>query len=1434
MSAMKKIIYLSFALCAFVFLSVKSENVNYRFRKLSVDNGLPHTDVLSIKSDSRGLLWLGTKGGLVRYDGLRMHTFLYQNNPKKNVNYNRISTICVTNTDDIFVSSEGGLQKFNTRLSAYQALKFRNAADTVLAQMNSANIMVDRQDNLWLYDGPMLMKLIMAEDSVLSVTSFTKKFSFPNGSVFFDVKEDAVGNIWCGTSRGLFCITLNDRNGTFKSMFRINSRKWDDNMMNTVNAFNFDNTGKIWAVNQDGVMVISLKNNIEGDYMVSGLDTYKFRTYCTSDKFEFENLVQVDGIEIDESNCAWIQSRNGLIRFELSGYKNTPEIMLFQNNPDNAASISGNSIIDLYLDKNQVLYIGSWNAGLNILDIRQKRFGIIQKEMLPPGIVNKSFFVRSIYEARDGNVWIGTQNDGVIIYNPQDGTYKNLELQFGKRFIVSNAVVYSFLEDEYGSMWIGTSNGLYRYHVQNKTVDSYFSGSANSTLANNLVSVLKEDHLGRIWAGSWQNGLTRIEILKEGLVFKRFNTTQNTEGLTSDKINDICVDHEKRELLVSTSKGLHRFIFGMDGEILEIIPYQIKVNKAGSLASEYIWPIQKQNDSTYWLGTLGGGLSKFVLRGHNDYFATNYTVLQGASTNDVEGLLYDAAGYLWVSGKGVSRFDIKNENFQHFDKEDGLQSNVFKVNASAKGKSGLFYFGGTHGLNFFKPSEIQNSTFNPYVLITDLSVHNELIVPEKEKNGQRILQSDITFTSNITLNYKNNNFILSFASMQLVNPDKNRFKYKLENYDDDWIITNSGQSSAFYSNLPRGKYTFKVQGTNNDGVWSDKTDQLLITIVPPWHKTYLAYVIYLLLTLLLLYYLRLYAGTYLRLKHDVESHEEMTRRKDEIYQMKLRFFTNISHEFRTPLTLIISPLEKLLSKEPERAERKEYYYMMKKNSERMLYLVNELMDFRKIETGKTRLMASYSDFSAFVENICSGFIAYADQEKLIFTRNVPFAGLLWFDKAQTEKIVYNLLSNAFKNTLAGGKITVAVHDAPGTELKPYFKDYLLVGEMDKSVDYVQLVVQDTGIGISKQSLESVFDRFFQIENTDRHLGSGVGLAMVKSLVLLQKGFIVLSSERDSGTEFIIGFRKGDAHLDQEDKIDDIGLYQGLDPKDLEVTDEPIGSSLGTDETHSEVHRILLVEDNDQLRKFIKAELSTTYQVVEAVNGEDALHLVTDLMPDLIVTDVMMPIMDGIEFTKRVKNNIETSHIPVIMLTARSAVDQQVEGMEAGADIYLTKPLSIRLLELNVKNMLDKLTVLKSRFGHEALTEARTLFLNQKDQKFMDKVIVIIEKNIDNEQFSVDDLAIEAGMGRTRFFQKIKALTNMSPRELIRSIRIKKAAQLLVVHDLTITEVKDMVGIGSMSYFIKSFKEIFEQTPAQYVKEHTNMEQNKIDITKKGY
>lgn len=1053
----------------------------------------------------------------------------------------------------------------------------------------------------------------------------------------------------------------------------------------------------------------------------------------------------------------------------------------------------------------------------------------------------RSNFLRGILVDRDQNIWVTTTNRGVTKIRRSSPLFHNYPIEgevTGRAIKRIKNQDYLFISRSRTSA--NSDNDLLLIAINpdqlsTPSVQQVPLGITGKVSNPSQALVTRSNNIflgqGTLWVGSWHDAVVGIPLnAKSGLPdpqgFTRLKPDpDNPNNTLSGWSTTALWEDENRNLWVGTrGGGLNKIDLKIPyGDKGSVTQYRHVKHDSASVSNDMIWWNLWPRDSNSFYLITASGIDLFENDRFHHFFRNKNSMtlhqhssgrlfigttaglfepvahkaggfrkisIEPLDTYGVSNISEDGEGRLWITNLlGLVCYDLRNGNVTIFTERDDMR---FSHDWIGKTSSELIITSDAHGFTLFDPRMFQVETKGPRVLITNLLVKNQnAIIADSVGPNHFTIDRNITILSGLTLDHRNNHFTLEFSAMEFNAPEKNRYRYKLEGYDDDWIETDWKSRTATYTNLTAGEYTFKVKASNHHGVWSDRITTLGVVILPPPWKSWWAYTIYALILLTLLWYWRGYEIRRIRLKQRAEHLTELDR-------IKTQFFSNISHEFRTPVTLILGPLKEL-DRALERKEQKALVSVMIRNAQRLLRLINQLLDLSKLEAGKMRLQIFPVEIVSFLREIVASYESLAAHKQINFFLSAEFSELtVNIDKEKIEKVVHNLLSNAFKFTVQGS-ISLTLRAS--------------------NKNCVEIIVRDTGAGIPTDQINKVFDRFFQVDNsqTREHEGSGIGMALAKELVELHHGTIIVESTAGKGTTFTVSIPRNHS-LSKSSPISSVPTPMDLAPasfpipKDKTYTREEIDNQIISGDSRP---LILVVEDNLDMRAYIKRTLLGQYQIAEATDGKAGISQAQKLVPDLIISDIMMPEMDGYKFCELIKSNELTSHIPVILLTAKADRDSKLEGLETGADDYLSKPFDTEELKLFIRNRIEERRKMRERFSKEVTLEPKHIAITSLDEKFLRKVLDIIEIHMDDERFSVVELSAEAGYSHMQFYRKLKALTGLAPNQFLRTIRLKRSAELLRNNSDHIAQIAYSVGFGSESYFIKCFKEQYGMTPGQF-------------------
>ncbi|GIZ09625.1 hybrid sensor histidine kinase/response regulator [Flavobacterium sp. UMI-01] len=1380
-------------------LSAQEEN---SFIHLNTDNGLSQSDINTIYQDKQGFMWFGTHDGLNKYDGYNFSVYKPDLNDKKSISSNLVWKIVEDQHNNLWIGTTGGgLNFFDKKTETFTHFKNEVGNNLSIVSNTISSLLIDKKNRLWI-GTPKGIDMLDLNKPIKNAVfnhyeiNLKQHINSWDGSNVNSIFEDSKNNIWVGSKFGLFKLVKNRQGENyFEHTGLINI---------SVRSITEDEFGRLIIGAHNGLHIISSKNN-------------KIAVDVISNEV-FTCLLSTKGY-------LWAGSSNGLSRFENASTLKLPYLIKkYSYDPKNPElGLSKSDVKSLFLDKGGILWIGVNGGGVNKFNPNVKRFKHIKKTLNPSSLSNDK--VRCIFEDSNQYMWIGTEGGG-LNYIKKGQKYVDFTN------LLSTLKIFALAEVKEGNskkLLIGAegTNGLYELDITHPNSISKAQIKNIKQIDHSVFSILV-DSKKNVWIGTYNGGVHRWLATETTGVYKKDILYQNSNRPTSISNNIIRSIYEdsKGNIWFGTADGLNKLPahqIRKNNPNFEI--FKNKTNDPSSLSHNYILAIHESRYGDLWIGTFGGGLNKLIPAkiGKEESFKS-YSEKDGLPNNVIKGILEDSYGNLWLStNKGLSRFTIKSEKFKNYDVNDGLQSNEFSELAYLKRSNGELLFGGINGFNTFYPNQIKDNLVKPKTVFTSFSIFNKPIAIGEEFNGRVILNQSINTIDEIELLYSENSFSVEFSSLNYTAPRKNSYAYKLEGFNDEWIYTSYKNRLATYTNLAPGTYTLLVKSSNNDGIWNETPASIKITVVPPFWRTNFAYFIYFIVFIGFLMALRRFEIIRSAKKHQLELEVFEKEKHDEMHRLKLEFFTNISHEFRTPLTLIKGPLEYLQKNSGTISKEKvnEQYGIMHKNIDYLLRLVNQLLDFRKMDKGKLDLIVWKSNLLEFLKLVGEPFQFLSHKKNIDFKINSKIENpILWFDTDALEKIMNNLLSNAFKFTSEGGKITVEILDG---------KDHTIVSDMEINAnpsDYIIIKVKDSGLGIPPHRLNFIFERFY-VDKDYRKVntqGTGIGLDFTKKLIELHQGHIEVTNNKKRGASFFIWLPKNKGAYENINGITFGGETENnvfttelnAETHAVEILDEIVDQN--EHKSRSKLPVLLVVEDNPDIRILIKNGLEKKYDIYEAENGQRGIELAHKLMPNIILTDIFMPIMDGIEMCDKLKTTSETSHIPIVMLTAKTSTEWEKEGLKNGADGYIRKPFDMELLELKLKNILKYREDLRRKFNRETTLQPNEVTVTSADERFLQKAIEVVEKHMMNTEFSVELMVKEMALSRSNLYLKIKELTGLSSSEFIRNIRLKRAMQLLEQSDLSVKEIMYMTGFNTASYFSKCFKKQFGVIPSKYLRE----------------
>jgi len=1350
----------------------------YSFIRVNASNGLVNNQVTCIFKDSRGFIWIGTTAGLSRFDGSNFVNYTHNDKDPSSILDNYITEIKEDGNGQLWISTRWEYIIFDLNKEIFinnisNILKESNVSGTI------SDVYIDKSQKMWFKPvgkkrfytyNPQKGGLINPFKSKVADNIDAIDF-IQFGNYYYFLYSN--GTIECFDAKNLGIIFSDDK-----------IKQSIDNESTTVRMF-VDADGDIWVYgNNDGIY-----------FYRTSTKQWSYYTDNSSEIRLSSNLIKK--IIQDDKGLIWVGTDHGGIDIINKFSKNVQTIY---HQGENSKSLPQNSITDIFIDNNHMVWIGTFKKGFCYYHESIHKFPLYQsvasdKTSLPFNDVN------CFAEDKIGNLWIGTNGGGLIYFDRINNKYNVYRHNANNQNSLSNDIVVSLFIDDDNLLWIGTYTGGLNTYDGSKF--AHYKASKESLLTNNSIWTITQDNKRRIWIGTLGSGIVLFDKNTNSFISL---PNQDSVKLQSAFVNQIFKMHNGN-MFIATAVGV--IFYDIEENRYRNHPYGNR-ERPFQISNNNVNGVYEDSRGLLWIATREG---LTMIDPNTDYIKI-FRKEDGLSRDIMNCVQEDEYQSIWVSkSSGLSQIMVKpikpGEDYSfsiyNYTEADGLQEKEFNTNSGFKTSKGELVFGGPNGFNLFQTKNIKYNKNLPLVVFTDFQIFNRSIKVGESLNNRIILKKSIVSAEDIVIKHSMNVFSIGFAAVNSFISEKLKFKYQLEGFDKDWIEIDGNTQKVVYTNLNAGKYIFKIKACNNDGIWNEDYTQLKITILPPFFASPMAYVLYFIIIVLALIYFRYSMLKRERFKFKMEQERLTARRNHELDEMKLRFLTNVSHEFRTPLTLILTPLDKLIKMEKSSSDLK-LLETINRNAHNLLDLVNQLLDFRKLDLYGLKYQPSYGDLISFLNEVCGNFSDSFSRKGVKLEFISPMQQFYFqFDSNKLQKIMMNLISNALKFTQEGGSVKV-------------------IAELQKletnNDEQIVLRVIDTGVGIMEDELDKIFDRFYQSPNNISLgiSGSGIGLNLAKEMVNLHGGKISVNSNPGVGSEFIVELPV---------LLNDKTL---TDKHQLEVTkNEASHAPLQLNETKGDKPIILLIEDNFEFRKFMKDSLEDQYIVNEANDGIEGYELVNKIIPDLIISDVMMPRMDGLELCRKLKSDIHTSHIPLILLTARTADEDKIQGLEIGADDYITKPFNMDLLLLRIENLMDKRRKIQKHFQKNIDISPSDIEIPSMDEKLIKKAVAFVSKNIAEPELSVEDLSREVGMSRVYLYKKLLAITGKSPIEFIRIIRLKRGTQLLEKSQMSVSEIAYAVGFNSPRYFSKYFNEEYGMLPKDYAGKFRKNSSDKIDI-----
>ena len=1323
---------------------------DYFIEYITAEQGLSQNEVTTILQDSKGFMWFATRGGINRYDGYNFVHFKSGANQPGSLTSPSVEALFEDSQGNFWIGTKsGGLNFYDYKKEQFTQIKqFGNSEQ----EINDNRIITIDETT----DGRILIGTWSSGLYILNHNSNSLEHFLNNLRIYTVFVEGQYA--WIGTSYGFYKLDLETNNTKLVDLGK--------NVGVTEIIADYDNE-HLWIGGWEGGLTSLNKSTLKWERFSLNKED---KAFVSSENHTYSLL-------LDQNGKLWIGTW-GAGLFTFNRQNKTFDKVKIEPGYMGEFSSDYDIILDLFEDRNNNIWIGADGGGVVHLKTKKSFEGV--SVLNNPDCGLKNFHITCFQQTNESILWVGTRGGG--LYKSENNKFEYIppQVESGE----SRIVKYMFKQSD-SLLWVSTGTDIFEMDTSK---DKLLLIPVTDKRIFNIkkITAIFDSGKDRL-VGSQQNGLFILKNYHEGSNESININPRNDPVLKSDRITFIKKDVEGT-IWVGTYNGLYQY--NKANHSLEEITYTNQ-----PLCNSIINCWEQSSNGIIWVGT-PGGLNKLT-KDSNGYLVEHFYEETGFPDNYINAILAEKNNQIWMStNAGLIRMNTKDGKISSFDKTDGLQGMIFSESQGFKGSDGKFYFGGKDGFNYFDPVSVEINEEAPPVVFTSFKIFNKEITPRSKVNGRVIFDKTISGKPSIELSHKEKEFTIEFAALNYISSNRNKYKYKLEGYDSDWISLGNNRSVIF-RNLQAGNYVFKVKSANNYNVWNDTATELAITITPPFWQTWYAITFYVLLVLGIVLIIRWNAVKQVQLSKNLELEKMQHAQDQRINEMKFQFFTNISHEFRTPLTLILAPIKEILSNESakELPENTQYKLLVvQRNVKRLMSLINQLLDFRKAESGKMKLSARFSDIDALVKEVCFPFEELAKINEIDFNIYSRLKNkYVWIDREKLEIILNNLVSNAFKFTREKGKIRVSLFEEE---------------------DEILISVRDNGPGINPADLIHIFDRFYNVEKNGNDSSSGIGLALVKRLVEMHRGSVSVTSEPNKNTEFVVALPKGKAHLDAEEIIEnseDVKLTSFAS----EQSSLPAFLPSKFRKTSASGAAVLVVEDNQEMQDYIQSLLSPHYRVETAPNGAEGFEKALEEKPDLIISDVMMPKVDGFEFCKKIKEHQGLATVPFILLTAKSAGQFKLMGAKHGADIYISKPFDPYFLLQNVNNLLTRQEKLQKQYSKKIMLESSEIEITPVEEVFVKNVISIIEKNLLNPVFSSETLASELKISSSSLYRKLKSATGSSTAELIRTIRIKRAAQFLADKQRTITEIAYDIGFNDLKHFRTVFQKHFGCSPSEF-------------------
>lgn len=1372
---------LFFLLAIILALEGIAQKEEINFTALTTKDGLSSNTVNAIIKDQHGLMWFGTDDGLAKFDGINFTVYRQRTGDSASLPANEILSLHVDKAGRLWVGTSGGsLAQYDRQKDAF--IRYPTGADKNSIGNNVIrSVWSDHAGKLWIahYSGVNVLDPVTNKITSIDLPFGSSGSAARSSLCLF---EDSRNLMWIGTTNGLF--SFDPATKTTREFLHSDVEPGSISG-NYINVVTEDKAGNIWVGTDNGLNLLKGSQN--------GFIHYKQTSGgLVSLSSNFINSIAVDGPKL------WIGTGEGLDILDTQ----TGEIEKFHVDFRNNHSLTGKSVRYVYIDRQGIYWLGTTRGGVDKYDRNLTLFNYVKGNVFDDKGLNASI-VTAFAETRSGDVYVGTEGKGLSLFNRKTKLFDHLAVHSNSATADQRLLILCLKMTVDEKLLIGTfSDGLLVFDPATAQSRRVPLGAAAGNLNANDIFCMEEDRNRNIWLGTNGGGINILNA--EYKVIRRYTPYPKDPNDIKLPINGYIRDirqDRNNNMWIATHGGGIAFLETSSGK------FTIFNTGNSELPNDKVQTLLEDKKGNIWAGTFGGGISIYD-KAKKRFI--NFSEKDGLQNSTIYKLLEDQNGLIWGStNKGISSIDYATGKIDNYNQHNGVQNNNFVPGSGLRLSNNELFFGGVEGFNYFNPSQLRKNNNVPEILLTELRISNRLVTPSDDGP----IKEHISIAKEINLDYKQN-FALSFVGLNYTSPEQNQYAYKLEGFDKDWNYVGSAMSAPF-TNLDPGEYTFRVRASNNHDVWNSNGISIKVFVHPPFWRTIYAYIFYALLVIGSLFYIRYRGIQKLKKRFALEQEKVQlaqerreAERTHELDRLKIKFLTNLSHEFRTPISLIMGPVDNLIKQATDDRQSNDLG-LIKRNARRLLNLVNQLLDFRKMEEQELKLQETEGDLVLFLKEIADAFQDLAQRKRIGFSFESDIANLYTkFDHDKIERIIFNVLSNAFKFTLAEGTIKVVLKQA---ELLP-------------SVTWVSINVIDSGIGIPVDEKEKIFDRFFQhqTELSVLNQGTGIGLSITREFVKMHGGTISVESEPGKGANFTILL----PFVPLQTEI--IQSVPASADEEIQVSQQSAIIAPSTSLSDAELPLVLIVEDNDDFRFYLKENLRLKYRIMEAVNGKEGWQRALAHHPQMIVSDISMPYMDGIALLQKIKSDKRTSHIPVILLTALTSQSDQLKGLETGANDYITKPFNAEVLNAKIKNLLELNTRLKSTYSKQIKVVAPEIKIESADELLLHRIATYIEENLTDTQLSVENLSRHVGMSRSSLYSKLLEMTGQTPVEYIRSVKLEKASTLLRNSDLNVAQIAYSVGFSTPNYFAKSFKIKYGMLPSEFISKARNSQKKVTD------